>query len=74
MITATIAAMHLQFPGFAFRLLGSPDGHHNQVRFSWELGPANEPAPIAGFDVATLNAAGQILAVFGFLDKVPTVA
>src|SRR5690242_12664159 len=53
-LDATIAAVQQHFPGFVFRLLGTPDGHHAQVRFSWELGPAGGPAPVAGSDVAVL--------------------
>jgi hypothetical protein len=40
-------------------------------RFRWELGPAGEPAPIVGFDVAVTDNEGRIQTVFGFLDKVP---
>jgi hypothetical protein len=70
-IAATIAAVREQFPGFVFRLAGPVDGHHNQARFGWELGPAGQPAPIVGFDLAVTDVAGQIRAVLGFLDKVP---
>ena len=73
-ITATIESAQQQFPGFTFRLAGSVDGHHDQVRFGWELGPSGGRAPIAGFDVAALDTAGRIQAVYGFLDKVPSVA
>ena len=34
-----IGAVQQQFPGFSFRLAGPVDGHHNQARFGWELGP-----------------------------------
>jgi hypothetical protein len=70
-ITATIGAVQQQFPGFEFRLAGPVDGHHNQARFGWELGPAGQPAPIVGFDVAVTDDDGRIRSVFGFLDKVP---
>ena len=70
-ITATIGAVQQQFPGFVFRLAGPVDGHHNQARFTWELGPAGQPAPIVGFDVAVTDDDGRIRSVFGFLDKVP---
>ncbi len=73
-IAATIAAVQEQFPGFTFRLAGTVDGHHDQVRFTWELGPEGEPAPIAGFDVAVTDAAGQLQTVLGFLDRVPSHA
>jgi SnoaL-like domain len=67
-----IGAVHQQFPGFAFRPAGTVDGHHDRVRFGWELGPHGAPdAPVAGFDVAVLDASGRISAVHGFLDRVP---
>src|SRR3954463_11277012 len=50
-IAATIAAVQWQFPGFVFRLAGPVDGHHDQLRFSWEPGPAGDAAPIAGSGV-----------------------
>ncbi|MDG4826804.1 nuclear transport factor 2 family protein [Asanoa sp. WMMD1127] len=71
-IDATIAAVQNQFPGMVFTLSGPIDGHHNQVRFAWELGPAGAEAPIAGFDVATTDDNGQLDQVLGFLDRVPT--
>jgi hypothetical protein len=71
-LVAAIGAVHQQFPGFAFRPAGTVDGHHEQVRFSWELGPAGaDPAPVAGSDVAVLAADGRISEVRGFLDRVP---
>jgi SnoaL-like protein len=73
-IEATIAAVQEQFPGFVFRLLGSVDAHHHQLRFGWELGPEGQEAPIAGFDVAVVDADGRIATVFGFLDRVPAAA
>jgi len=73
-IAATIAAVQGQFPGFVFRLAGPVDGHHDQARFSWELGPAGQQAPIVGFDVAVTDGAGRLQTVLGFLDKVPDAA
>jgi hypothetical protein len=37
-----------------------------------ELGPADGEAPIAGFDVAIVDADGRLREVRGFLDRVPT--
>ena len=71
-IEATIAAVQSQFPSFQFRLAGPVDGHHNQCRFGWELGPEEGDAPVAGFDVAVLTADGtRLQTVLGFLDRVP---
>lgn len=70
-IDATIAAVQQQFAGFRFRLAGPVDGHHDQARFGWELGPVEGAAPIAGFDVVERGADGRLVAVLGFLDRVP---
>ncbi|MEU6376015.1 nuclear transport factor 2 family protein [Streptomyces sp. NPDC046909] len=74
-IAAVIAAAHEQFPGFAFRPAGAVDGHHDTARFSWELvNEADGSAPVAGFDVITLDEQGRIRSVLGFLDRVPAGA
>ena len=73
-IAATIGAVQEQFPGFVFRLAGPVDAHHDQARFTWELGPAGQEAPIVGFDVALTDGASRLQMVPGFLDKVPATA
>ncbi|MET9503855.1 nuclear transport factor 2 family protein [Streptomyces sp. NPDC006622] len=74
-ITALIAATQAQFPGFAFRLTGRVDGHHDTARFSWELvSETDGSAPVAGSDVITLDTDDRILSVLGFLDRVPAGA
>ena len=74
-IAAVIAAAHEQFPGFSFRPLGAVDGHHDTARFAWELvNEADGSAPVAGFDVITLDGGGRIRQVLGFLDRVPAGA
>lgn len=74
-IAGLIAGAHEQFPGFAFRPLGAVDGHHDTARFAWELvSQADGSAPVAGFDVITLDADGRIRSVLGFLDRVPAGA
>ncbi|MFE1590323.1 nuclear transport factor 2 family protein [Streptomyces sp. NPDC059402] len=72
-IAAVVAAAHEQFPGFSFRLSGAVDGHHDTARFSWELvsDSGGGSAPVAGFDVITLDGEDRIRSVFGFLDRVP---
>jgi len=71
-IDATIGAVQAQFPGFVFQLAGPVDGHHEQARFTWELGQPGADPLVVGFDVAVLDAQGQLQTVLGFLDKVPT--
>ncbi|OLZ73607.1 polyketide cyclase [Streptomyces sp. IMTB 2501] len=80
-IAAVITAAHEQFPGFVFRPLGAVDGHHDTARFAWELvseaggtSSGEGSAPVAGFDVVTLDEEGRIRQVLGFLDRVPANA
>ena len=70
-IDALIAAAQQQFPGMTFRLAGTVDAHHDQARFTWELGP-NGTAAVVGFDVAQRDADGRLALVLGFLDRVPS--
>lgn len=69
-IDALIATVHQRFPGFRFTLMDGVDGHGDNIRFSWELGPAGVEAPIQGTDFATI-AGGRLQSVTGFLDRVP---
>lgn len=71
-IEATIAAAQAQFPNMTFQLTGPVEGHHQQLRFGWELGVPHQPAPVAGSDVALVDADGRLSTVFGFLDRVPS--
>ena len=70
-IDAVIAAAQGQFAGMRFRLAGPVDAHHDQARFTWELGPDGD-ALVVGFDVAKRDADGKLALVLGFLDKVPS--
>ncbi len=70
-LDATIAAVQEQFPGFVFRLAGPVDAHHDQVRFTWHLGPEDGEPPVTGSDVAVTAGDGRIRTVLGFLDRVP---
>jgi hypothetical protein len=70
-LDALIGAAQQQFPRFDFRPAGPVDAHHDQVRFTWELGPAGADAPVAGFDVAELDGEGRIRLVLGFIDRAP---
>lgn len=71
-LDAAIAAVHQQFPGFVFTPIGDTDAHHDHARFRWGLGPVGERPLVEGFDVLSLDDAGRILTVVGFLDKVPS--
>lgn len=69
-IAGLIGGVHAQFPGFRFVLLGRPDGHGSNGRFSWGLGPDGVEPVIEGTDFVEI-ADGQLRKVTGFLDKVP---
>jgi hypothetical protein len=71
-IDAVIGAVQAQFTGMTFRLAGTVDAHHDQARFTWELGPDGTEALVVGFDVAQWDADGRLALVLGFLDKVPS--
>ncbi len=70
-LSGLIGAAQQQFPGLVFAPGGPADGHHEQVRFSWRLGPPGGAALVEGFDVAEVGGDGRIRQVFGFLDRVP---
>ncbi|HWS51297.1 MAG TPA: nuclear transport factor 2 family protein [Microbacterium sp.] len=70
-IGGVIDAVHGQFPGFVFSLIGTPDTHHTHARFQWGLGPAGQEPLVIGFDVLITDDAGRIRQVIGFLDRVP---
>jgi hypothetical protein len=72
---ATIAGAQAPVPGFVFRLAGPVEGHHDVARFTWELVPAGTPAddeaPVVGFDVMSADHGGRVRTAVGFLDRVP---
>jgi hypothetical protein len=67
-----IAATQERFPGYRFRLGGEIDAHHNQARFQWHAGPADQAQAVyVGFDV--LIAEGdRVGSVYGFMDAAPS--
>ncbi|CAM3362638.1 nuclear transport factor 2 family protein [Stackebrandtia soli] len=69
-VDAFIAEAHRRFPGWVFALAGPVDGHGDQARFTWGLGPEGEEPPVVGFDVIVVDG-GRITRVHGFLDRVP---
>lgn len=72
-IDAMIGAVQRQFPGLTMTLAGPVDGHHDQARFGWQLGPADGEPLVVGFDVIERDADGRITRVLGFLDRVPAM-
>ncbi|TAL56258.1 nuclear transport factor 2 family protein [Pandoraea sp.] len=73
-IDAMLQAVQAQFAGLAFRHIGEIDAHHDCMRFSWELAPADGAAVAGGTDFGQLSADGRLRAVTGFIDFMPTTA
>lgn len=70
-VDALIDGVRAQFPGFVFSRVSDVDAHHQQLRFSWGLGPSGAEPVVIGFDVIVLDDDGRVSDVRGFLDRVP---
>ncbi|WP_432259395.1 nuclear transport factor 2 family protein [Cupriavidus sp. TMH.W2] len=70
-IDAMIAAVQAKFPGFRFTRVSPVDAHGEHLRFTWELGPAGEPALVVGTDFATMSVDGRLARMTGFIDRAP---
>ena len=71
-ISAVIAGVHDQFPGYVFQLEKPVEEHHGRIRFSWGLAAkAGDESVVIGTDVAVLAPDGRLTEVHGFLDRVP---
>jgi hypothetical protein len=67
-ISLMIDAARGQFPGHSFVLRGTPDGHGNMIRFSWDLVSSSGNKVAGGTDVVKLDPDGRLAEVIGFLD------
>jgi len=65
-----IAQTQERFPGYRFALVGDVDAHHDQARFQWQAGPAEDPGRFVGFDVIVCED-DRIDRVLGFMDAAP---
>ncbi len=70
-IDGMVRQVQEQFTGYQFRRTGAVDMHHDCLRFSWELAPADGPAVGAGTDFAIVAGDGRLQTVTGFLDNGP---
>jgi hypothetical protein len=59
-----------RFAGITCKLAGPIDAHHDQARFQWHAGPAEDPDQYVGFDVIVTEDDG-IRSVYGFMDAAP---
>jgi hypothetical protein len=69
-VSEFIAQTQQRFPGYTFTLRGEVDAHHDQARFNWQAGPADDPGRYVGFDVIVCEE-DRIGRVFGFMDAAP---
>lgn len=68
-IDTMIAAAQAHFPGHVFALRGTPQGHHDVLRFSWRLAAPGGRDVAFGTDVAHISDDGRLASVAGFLDN-----
>ena len=61
-----VATIHGAYPGHTFRRTTEIDGHHDLIRFGWELVGPDGSLTVAGIDVGELDADGKIKAIAGF--------
>jgi hypothetical protein len=66
-IDTAMGAMQEANPGLLFALHSAVDSHHDQARFQWHAGTAEQPVAQIGFDVITVTG-GQIAHVYGFAE------
>ena len=65
-IDAMIVAVHERFPGHRFRRTGDVESHHDRVRFTWELAPAEGAAVVTGTDFGVVAGDSRLAAITGF--------
>ena len=72
-IDAMAANIQAAYPGHRFRRTTQIDGHHDLVRFGWELVAPDGTITVAGIDVAVLADDGRLREVAGFFGELAAV-
>lgn len=76
-VTAGIEAVHRAWvlPGrYTFRSAGNADGHHDAVRFNWELISVAQGSVVGvGFEFLLLAEDGRIRQAYRFIDSSPAL-
>jgi hypothetical protein len=70
-LDAMAAGVQVAYPGHTFSRTTEIDGHHDLVRFGWELVGPDGSLTVAGIDVADLAEDGRIQAVRAFFGDLP---
>jgi hypothetical protein len=68
-IDSMIASVQERFPGHRFRRTSEVESHHDRVRFTWELVPAEGDAVVRGTDFGMIAPGNMLQAVTGFFDQ-----
>jgi len=69
-LDAMVAAVHEQYPGYRFSLIGTADTHHDRARWDWKLAGPNDSPPVAvGIDFAVIAPDGRLREVTGFFKQ-----
>jgi len=66
-VSACIADLLKQNPGYVFRIAGPVEAHHNVAYVGWEFGPATAPATVTGRDFFVL-VDERIQMIYTFID------
>ena len=69
-IDGMVRAVQERFSGYRFRRAGTVDGHHDRIRFHWELATEGGSVVAKGTDFATV-ASERMTTVTGFIDQAP---
>ncbi len=69
-LSAMVEGVQARFPDARFSRTSDVDAHHDRLRFTWSLGPANGAPIVGGLDVGVV-AGDKLETITGFLDSVP---
>lgn len=70
---AMVDAVQDKYPGARFRRTTGIDGHHDDVRFGWDLVGRDGSLVVAGIDVGRVAPDGRLTSIVGFFGELPGV-
>ena len=65
-LVGVFTRFHETYPGCSFRRVGGHDGHHELVRWGWEMIDQHGNTVLDGLDVAVVDHDGRLVRVAGF--------
>ena len=69
-IDAMVQGVQERFAGHQFHRRSEVDAHHDRIRFTWDLAPADGPGVVRGTDFGVV-ADGRLQTITGFVDHTP---